>query len=168
MIASTSVATKFNNVPRHNGLEAWRKITELFNEDKQLVRKDLLPLVTNPKGAATLEKVESAIDDWDTNVRLFQLAGGTAPDSESRRMSLIGMLPLELSAHVTMQLGNADMDTYEKLKKYVLKYIKVLTNLKGRSRPAHLVDARADGLSGNQGIAESETAEDEAEDPEME
>ena len=33
----------FANVPRHNGFEAWRRIAEPINDDKALVRKDLLP-----------------------------------------------------------------------------------------------------------------------------
>ena len=159
LIAGTSMAVKFANVGRHNGLEAWRKVTEPINEDKQLVRKDLLPLVNNPKGVSALEKVEGAIDDWDTNVRLFQLAGGVVPDNEARRMSLINMLPLELSAHVTMQMGNAEVDSYEKLKKYVLKYIKIMQNLKGRARPAHLLEEQSQ-------MPELEL--EEPEDPEME
>ena len=43
-----SVKRIFANVPRHNGLEACRRFVELVNEDKALIPKDLLPLVTNP------------------------------------------------------------------------------------------------------------------------
>ena len=116
--------------------------------------------MTNPKGAATLEKVESAIDDWDTNVRLFELAGGVAPERGSQRMSLISMLPLELSAHITMQLGNSKMDTYDKLKKYVLKYIKVIGNLKGRTKAAHMVDVQGETVADSESTLDDVNAED--------
>ena len=32
--------TMFANVPRHNGIEAWRRLAEPINEDKAMVRRD--------------------------------------------------------------------------------------------------------------------------------
>ena len=40
----TDVKRRFDNVARHNGFEAWRRIAEPINEDKALRRKELLPL----------------------------------------------------------------------------------------------------------------------------
>ena len=34
---------RFDNVARHNGVEAWRRIAEPINDDKALRRKELLP-----------------------------------------------------------------------------------------------------------------------------
>ena len=59
----------FAKVPRHNGMEAWRRLAEPINENKAMVRKELLAVVTNPRGAATIGNIESAIEDWDTNLR---------------------------------------------------------------------------------------------------
>ena len=42
-------ASVFRNVPRHNGLEAWRRITEPINDDKAAMRRELLPKINNPK-----------------------------------------------------------------------------------------------------------------------
>ena len=47
-------ATIFANVPRHNGIEAWRRLAEPINEDKAMVGRDLLAAVTNPKGASSI------------------------------------------------------------------------------------------------------------------
>ena len=66
-----SQAGMFANVPRHNGLEAWRRLAEPINEDIVIMRKELLPLVTNPKAATSMDKIEEAIQVWDTNIRLF-------------------------------------------------------------------------------------------------
>ena len=54
-------ATMFANVPRHNGIEAWRRLAEPINEDKAMVRRDLLASVTNPRGASSIDKIEPAI-----------------------------------------------------------------------------------------------------------
>ena len=42
-------ATMFANVPRHNGIEAWRRLPEPINEDKAMVRRDLFASVTKPE-----------------------------------------------------------------------------------------------------------------------
>ena len=56
-------ASVYRNVPRHNGLEAWRRLAEPINEDKSLMQKDLLPLVNNPKGASDIDDLESKLED---------------------------------------------------------------------------------------------------------
>ena len=38
--ADATTKCAFANVPRHNGLEAWRRVAEPLNEDKALRRKD--------------------------------------------------------------------------------------------------------------------------------
>ena len=58
LVQETSVAATFANVPRHNGLEAWRQLAEPIKEDKELLQKDLLPRVTSPKAAATIGQGE--------------------------------------------------------------------------------------------------------------
>ena len=69
------MSTTFVNVARPNGLEAWRRLAEPINEEKEILLKELLLLVTNPMGPASMDKVEGAIEDWDANIRLFVQAG---------------------------------------------------------------------------------------------
>ena len=56
-------ATMFANVERHHGPEVWRTMAELVVEDKALVRRDLFSTVTNPKGASSMDKVETAVEE---------------------------------------------------------------------------------------------------------
>jgi hypothetical protein len=95
LLADSKIEATFANVPRHNGLEGWRQLAEPINEDKELVVKDLLPLVTNPKGASQMDGVDDAVRDWNTNIRLFQKAGGVEPDDRQKRITLIRMLPVD-------------------------------------------------------------------------
>ena len=60
---NASQASIFRNVPRHNGLEAWRRMAEPINEDKTLMRKDLLPLINNPKGASNIDDLKQRVED---------------------------------------------------------------------------------------------------------
>ena len=68
----------FASVPWHNGFEAWGRIAEPTNDDKALVREDLLPKVTNPRKATSLDDLPKALKDWETNKRLFTELGSAA------------------------------------------------------------------------------------------
>ena len=102
----------FANVPRHNGLEAWRRVAEPINDDKTLIRKDLLPLITNPRAATTLDGITTALEDWDTNLRLFREAGGSEPNDESKRLTIVQLLPLDVSAYVAMHMELPELSSY--------------------------------------------------------
>ena len=84
---------------RHNGLEAWRRIAEPINDDKQLILQELLAPVTNPRGAANLEGFAAALDFWDTNICLFKAAGGREPEGDAKRIAFIKFLP-PMSEHM--------------------------------------------------------------------
>ena len=131
----------FANVPRHNGLDAWRQLAEPINEDRELVVKDLLPMVTNTKGASNMEGVDDAIRDWNTSIRLFKKAGGVEPPESQKRITLIRMLPMDIGAYVTMHWELPEYKTFDALLKFVNKYIKVLRNLrKSPTKPAHMIE----------------------------
>ena len=57
----------FANVPRHNGFEAWQRIAKPINDDKALVRKDLLPVATSPRKATGLDDLPKALKVWETD-----------------------------------------------------------------------------------------------------
>ena len=62
-------ASVYRNVPRHNGFEAWRRIAEPINDDKSAMRRELLPRVTNPKSAKSIDDLEQCLEDWMTDCR---------------------------------------------------------------------------------------------------
>ncbi len=143
-----SLHSVFANVPRHNGLEVWRRIAEPINADKILILKDLLPAVTNPRPAASLDDLTVALEAWDTNLRLFSAAGGVPPSSEQKRLSFVAMLPPDVSAHVTMHRELPQYATYSALKGFALKYVKVMQGISAarkRTRPAHVVEELWEG-----------------------
>ena len=91
-----------------------------------------------------MEKVETAAEEWDTNIRLFVAADGEAPTEEAKRMTLILMLPLDISAYISMHEGMEAYKTFPALKRFVFKYIRTLRNLKRvGARAAHLLDDNA-------------------------
>ena len=99
------------NVPRRNGFEVWRGISEPVNEDKALTRKDLTIKVTNPR-AANMDDLSKALEDWETSKRLFAEADGKLPDDNNERLAFIDMLPpdVRLAAHGHARLREVRQD----------------------------------------------------------
>ena len=120
-----SAKRTFANVPRHNGFEAFRRIAEPVNEDKVLVRKDLLSAVVHPKSATSMDNLQAALEVWDTNKRLFESAD-VLPAPDQQRLALIGLLPPDISSNVIMEIEKPGFEMFSAIKKYALKLVKVL------------------------------------------
>ena len=54
------------------------RLVEPNNEDEALVRKDLLPKVTDPRHAISVEDLGAAFAEWVTNKRMFVGADGVS------------------------------------------------------------------------------------------
>ena len=144
---------------RHNGIDAWRRLAEPINDDKAMVRRDLLAAVTNPKGAASMDKHESAVEEWDTNIKLFVAADGEMMlMEEAKRMTLIQMLPIELSAYISMHDQLPDYKSLMALTRLVFQYVRTLRNLKRTGpRAEHLLEEEPSPLE----VEEQEPEEEE-------
>ena len=124
----------FKNVARHNGLEAWRQIALPINEDKILILQELLPIVTNPKPAQDINHYDEALRNWNTNLRLFAQAGGQKLSGEAQKLAFTKLLPHDVAAHVTLHMDLPQYRTYEALKIFTDKYVKVMTSLDRQRR----------------------------------
>ena len=62
----------------------------------------------------------------DTNIRLFVAADGTPPTDETKRMTPVQILPMEMATHVSMHESLPDLQTFSALKRFVFKYIRQL------------------------------------------
>ena len=116
------------------GFEAFRRIAEPVNEDKALVRKDLLSSVVHPKSATSMGNLQAALEVWDTNKRLFENADGVLPAEAQQRLALIGILVPDISSNVIMELEKPGFETFSAIKKYALRPVKVLQTQKRTSR----------------------------------
>ena len=50
------------------------------------------------------------------------------------------MLPVEINAYVTMHWELDEYKGFNALKRFVLKFVRVLKNIKRTARPVHLID----------------------------
>ena len=51
-----------------------------------------------------MDGVSGALEEWDTSLRFFRAADGQEPGEEQKRLTLLTMLPAEVSAYVSMHL----------------------------------------------------------------
>ena len=59
-----------------------------------------------------------AFENWDTNLRLFKTSQGEEPNSEIKRLTLLQMLPADVSAYVAMHMELAELSTYAGMKRF--------------------------------------------------
>ena len=63
------------------------------------------------------------------------------PAEDQQRLALIGLLPPDISANVIMEMEKPGFESYDQIKKYALKLVKVLQNQKRHRGAVNLVDA---------------------------
>ena len=49
-----------------------------------------------------MDGIEAAVEAWNTNIRLFVAADGEEPTESAKRMTLIHMIPIDVSAYISM------------------------------------------------------------------
>ena len=53
-------------------------------------------------------------------------------------MTTIDMLPSEMNTYATMRMGEDDFNTYDKVKKWAIKYVKVQRLQKRKNKGIHV------------------------------
>ena len=88
-----------------------------------------------------MDGIEAAVETLNTNIRLSVAADGEEPTEEATRMTLIQMLPMEISVYISMHESNVEYRAFAALKRFVYKYLRTLRSLKRAGpRAAHLLD----------------------------
>ena len=116
----------FRNVTRHNGAEAWRRMTEPILEGRDLRRKQYQPRVLRPRAAGKVDDIPVALEQWESDYRLFKESGGSEIEDEQRRLILIEMLPPDISVYVTLHMSA--YPTFSGLRKFIRDYVKVVSH----------------------------------------
>ena len=105
---------RFDNVKVLNGLEAWRRLVTPLESKTLSTRLALRQIVQNPTRAKTIEDIEDALEEWDSNVTRYILADGPEmPESEKVGVAL-RVMPLSLHHSIIRDLRKSP--DYETLK----------------------------------------------------
>ena len=92
-----------------------------------------------------MDDLNTALETWETNKRLFERADGKLPDADQERFAFIGILPGDISPNVIMEMAKPGFETYAEVRKYTLRLVKVLQHQKRCGRNINLVDAYQQG-----------------------
>ena len=76
-----------------------------------------------------MDSISTALEYWDTNQRLYKAAGGDEITEAQKRLTFIQMLPRDVCAYVTMHIDLPEYTKFAHLKKFALKYVKVISSL---------------------------------------
>ena len=128
----------FGNVPKGEGLEAWRRVLVDITQKTRSEILDLERAVMHPHQCTTVEQVPMALERWQTAVRAYLDAGGEPLNDERRKGSISKILPWRVQEKV---LG--DFDEYKSADELV-SWIKKKVRLTMSAQPSHR-DAHALG-----------------------
>ena len=89
-----------------------------------------------------MDDLSKALEDWETSKRLFAEADGKLPEDSNQRLVLNDMLPPDVSSNVLMHMDMPGYEMYDKIKKYAVKFVKIMLNQRRRPRTGvNMVDA---------------------------
>ena len=95
----------FNNVPSMHGLEVWRRlIGELFSLT-DLRQMDLQSVVYAPVQATSVQRIRSAIESWETNLRKYEEVDGHV-NEKAKKNIFLKILPRVLAEQLILSSQN--------------------------------------------------------------
>ena len=93
-----------------------------------------MPAVANPRAAVDMARYSQALEEWETDLRLFTTAGGAAPVGDAERLAFVKLSPSDVAAHVPVHMDLPAYPDLGALKKFASKYVKEITGLKRLGR----------------------------------
>ena len=96
----------FNNVPKGNGFEAWRRIIVSIAPRSEARLHDMHGDVHRPPSSKRLADVMYDIDKWETLLREYYRCGGSPLTDKTKVVVAMKMLPPSTPASVKMALNS--------------------------------------------------------------
>ena len=143
----------FGNVPKGEGLEAWRKVLEEVTQKTRSEVLDLERAVMHPHPCSTVEQVPMALERWQTSVQAYLDAGGEPLNDERRKGSVTKILPWRIQQKILWDFD--EFKTADELIAWVKKKIRLETSMAPKGREAHpLEELDGEGLQELQALGE--------------
>jgi len=97
-----------------NGLDAWRRLTREYDPINPSSTRQLLRKIMSPK-QSSLEKLRSALEEWEVDVKLYEERSGKTWDAEHKILAITDMIPTSLRVHLDLQAARCN--THELIRK---------------------------------------------------
>ena len=132
----------FCNVGAGQGLEVWRRIHVTIYSKTEKRREIYYDKIHHPKSAANPSEVAKALEEWDTNQRIFRSLGGTALRDDELRAMLLKIVPENIRMKVIERGHDRPSEPWDDLKDYVKEFARLLMVHTGKQVPAHLAESQ--------------------------
>ena len=119
----------FDNLPRLQGFEAWRKIVVPMAPRTLTRMMSLYTEVRNLPRARSLKDVAASFEKWESQLRVYQRCGGAPPPEHEKVLIALEALPVTTPASMTLALRN--IHTYEALKAEIQQQVLFLRETQG-------------------------------------
>ena len=156
----------FDNLPRLQGFEAWRKVVVPMGPRTLSRLMTLYSEVRNPPRAKNLDSVAGAFDAWEAKLRVYQRCGGHPPPEHEQVLIALQMLPLDTPS--SMMLAYRSITSYPALKRELEEQVLFLRETRGNhlqpGRPVHVSMLEKQNQEIVEGLVAQETAQNEGDD----
>ena len=153
---------KFEAVECSNGAEVWRKVVGPLVSRSEERRHFLWEFVNTPKGCTDMKDMMKCIENWESDIEMYEAAEGTAPNDEQRRQKLVRLIPKIDDEKVYELLGK--FKTYDDLRDHLEKKTDWLREYRNPVKGAYLTEGEGDSNQASQGGASFSVAGREEQD----
>ena len=136
----------FNNVPKGNGFEAWRRLVVPIAPRSDARMHEMHGVINNPPPSKRLSDVMSDLETWENRLVDYYRCGGD-PISEKTKV-IIGLKMLPSTAPASLKLALKGIHNFEKFKDEVRQNIRFLEDFGPGHATAHMVGDDAPGMGG--------------------
>ena len=126
------------NCGESNGFEVWRRINDAIFSRAERRQDELYTKIHNPRAATSIHDVAAALEEWDTNQRLFGQGGGVALRDDELRNLVMKVVPAILRDQLVYKIQ--EPWPWEQLKDWIREHAR-LHAVYSKSSPAHLAEA---------------------------
>ena len=121
----------FSNVDDSNGLEVWRRMHKHIFSKNESRRAGFYRLIHNPRAAKGPADVPSALEEWDTNQRLYRQVGGTPLRIDELKETILELVPWTIRKELILKLRD-DTSSWTKIKHDIIEHARLLTVYGGK------------------------------------
>lgn len=100
-------------------------------------------------GCADMKDMMKCIENWESDIDMYEAAEGTAPNDEQRRQKLVRLIPKIDDEKVYELLGK--FKTYDDLRDHLEKKTDWLREYRNPVKGAHLTEGEGDSNQASQG-----------------
>ena len=111
------------NCGESNGFEVWRRMNQAIFARAERRQDELYTKIHNPRAAANAQDVAAALEEWDTNQRLFGMGGGVKLRDDELRNLVMKLVPANIRDQLVYKIQ--EPWSWEQLKDWIREHARL-------------------------------------------